>query len=105
MHQVIHTGNGRFLPRLPALLRGFEQAPRTREGALDVLAGVYPELSVDDIEHGMFSSAAWMQGMGASRVLAVRLPRPTIHPQVKAANAADIRNLCIALRTHRAMRD
>jgi hypothetical protein len=105
MHQVIHVGNGRFLARLPALLRGFERAPRTHEGALDVLAGVYPELSADEIEHGMFSSAAWMQGMGASRVLAVRLPRPIVHSQVQTANPAEIRELCLALRAHRGLRN
>jgi hypothetical protein len=93
VHQLIHAQQGRYRSRLPAALRAFQQVPHTLQGIGEALTAVYPERTLDEIEHEMFADAGWMETLGTDHLLAVRFPRPTVAPTTRPADPEHIRGI------------
>jgi hypothetical protein len=93
MHELIQGGGGRYLRRLPAALRAFEQVERSPRGFAEALAAVYPERTLPELEQSMFHEAAWAEGMGADHVVGVTFPHPTVNPITADADPTYIKEL------------
>jgi hypothetical protein len=93
MHELIQGNGGRYVNRLPAALRAFEQVERSPRGIAEALAAIYPERTLPELEQAMFHEATRALGMGADQVVGVPFPRPTVNVTVAAADPAYIHEL------------
>jgi hypothetical protein len=93
MHELIQGNGGRYLRRLPAVLRAFQQVERSPRGIAEALAAVYPERTMPELEEAMFREAAWAQNLGADHVVGVASPRPAVATKTQDADPAYIKQL------------
>jgi hypothetical protein len=93
MHELVQGNGGRYVRRLPAALRAFEQVPRTPQGFAEALAAVYPERTLPELEQAMFREAAWAESLGADHVMGVGFRHPSVNPTTAPADPAYVKQL------------